>query len=89
MRAENFDYNKIVETLQGTCTENIQSALDYHYPGMDEEDLTDEDHTMINMDVFLCDTCNWWCEACEECLETDECGNGVCEDCCKEEHEDE
>lgn len=83
MRSEDFDFNKIVETVQGTCTEDIQSALDYHYPGMTEEDLTEEDHNNIAMEVFVCDTCGWWCESSEE-IDNGDNPERICSD-----HEDE
>ena len=77
MRPANFDPQKIVDTCQGTCDETLQSALDYHYPDMREDELTNDDHNFIANQIFLCDECGWWCEVgiddedvvCGECVE--------------------
>jgi len=82
MRPTDFDVNKIIETCQGTCTETLQSALDYHYPGMQEEELTEDDHNDIDDQIFMCNTCGWWCESSEESEEA----VGDCRDCAEEEN---
>lgn len=81
MRAENFDYDKIVNICLGTCNEDLESAISYHYPEMDVDDLTLEDHDLIDNEMFLCDACGWWCEASE--LEEE-----FCTDCSNEEDEE-
>ena len=79
MRAEDFDIQKIVNTLQGTCGDSIQSALDYHYPDMIEDDLNEEDHRELDDQLFVCDCCGWWYETSER---NDTNGEGdYCEDC--------
>jgi hypothetical protein len=74
MRPEDFDVQKLIEDLQGTC-----SSIDDHLPeGMNWENLTDEDHEAIDNEIFLCAECGWWCEACES---NDKDGEIVCDDC--------
>lgn len=70
MRPADFDVNKLIEALQGTCT-----IIDDHLPDeMEWSDLTSEDHAEIDDQIFLCDQCGWWCEISEQ--------NGeICEDC--------
>lgn len=81
MRPENFDVNQIIDTCQGTCTETIQSALDFYYPGMSEDDLTDDDWAEINDCIFHCPECNWWCEISQMSVNTNGLGEDICEDC--------
>lgn len=71
MRPANFNIQELIDELQGTC-----SSINDHLPeGMDDNDLTSDDHEEIDNQIFLCDTCGWWCESCFQ----DEDGN--CEDC--------
>lgn len=90
MRDPNFDYHKIVETLQGQCQYDLDQAIQLHSPNMTEMDLTPEDRTDIDLEVFLCDECGWWCEISELCTEETPyagfCDSGACESCCTEEH---
>lgn len=86
-KPENFDINRLIEYLQGTCN-SLDGALSDLYPNMDHMDLTSEDHDSIDNEIFLCDTCNWWCEIGDSCTETENCGGVNCTDCCTEEHED-
>ena len=87
MRPKNFDINKVIESVQGTC-----DTLESHLPdGMEENDLTPEDYIKIDNEIFLCSECGWWCEICqaasEEAKEANDrtlCEN-ICEDCCPEE----
>lgn len=72
MRPQDFDPRKIVETLQGTCMETLESAIQTHYPDMDEDDLTSDDYDYIDNEVFRCECCGWWCESSEQ-TETNEC----------------
>lgn len=64
-----------VEELQGTC-----KAL---YDVLTEEEQDDQAilHE-IDLHIFLCPECDWWCEACEE---TDD---GRCQDCNPETEDD-
>ena len=77
MRPDDFDPQKIVDICQGTCMETLQSALDYCYPDMKEEELNGDDHNFIDSQIFMCEQCGWWCEVgiydedgiCGECVE--------------------
>lgn len=86
MRPDNFDVNKIIETCSGSCMETIQSAIEFHYPEMDEDDLTEDDINHIDNEIFNCSTCGWWCEISDE-SGTQE-NELVCNDCAEENEED-
>lgn len=75
MKPEDFDIQKLVEDLQGTCN-NLSDALP---EGMEEDDLTEDDHDYIDNEIFLCDECGWWCES-SEANENEDCA-GLCADC--------
>lgn len=82
MKPDDFDVQKIIDTCQGTCTESLQSALEYHYPGMDEDELTGEDHAAIDNEIFMCEGCGWWCEISEAVEDED----NKCQDCLNDEN---
>lgn len=67
---------KIAEYLQGTGN-TLQDACRELFD-IDEEELTEDEHLEISMEVFLCDTCGWWFERVEEAEED---GAGNCESC--------
>ena len=46
-------------------------------------DLTKEQYTMIELEIFLCDDCGWWCESIEEGDD-----GGICTDCEESSKED-
>ena len=81
MKPENFDIQELIDHLQGTC-KSLQEGLNDLYPEMDVSDLTEKDNEEIDNQIFNCDTCNWWCEACEQ----DEDGN--CENCSTQQEEE-
>lgn len=83
MRPDNFDVEQIIESLQGTCSNTLATAIDQHYPGMLEEDLTERDNDIIDNTIFLCDNCGWWCET-SEAHESNS-GCDICDDCKSEE----
>ena len=86
MRAPDFNIDLLIQNLQGTCN-TLDEVVSDLYPGMDETDLTEDDHSIIDNEIFLCDTCNWWCEICESCNEYEDCGGVNCESCCEEQHD--
>lgn len=79
MRPADFDVQELIDSLQGTC----QSIVDFLPEGMDDNDLTSEDHDEIDNQIFLCNQCGWWCESCEQN------DNGSCNDCEPEDEDDE
>lgn len=81
MRPENFDVEELVQDLTGTC-QTIQHFLP---EGMEESDLTEQDHEHIDSEIFNCHVCGWWCEQ-GESREQD--GEDVCADCFEGEEED-
>jgi anaerobic selenocysteine-containing dehydrogenase len=78
MRPEDFNPIKVAEHLQGTCG-TLQGALDDLYEGMNEDELTSDDHQTIDQEVFQCTTCGWWCEISDNV--DSESGEMICTDC--------
>lgn len=65
-KTEKFNIEELIQALQGTC-KSISEILNSLYDGeTEEEDLSDEDRQAIDEEIFLCETCRWWCERCEE-----------------------
>lgn len=76
MRPSGFNVQELIDSLQGTC-----NSIDDHLPdGMDWSDLTSQDHTNIDLQIFLCETCGWWCEISEAA----DCDEQICQDCKEE-----
>lgn len=75
MRAEDFDIQKVIEYLQGTIN-TVDSAVNELYHGMQEEDLTLDEDTKLDMELFECEVCGWWYERVEESDTIN-----VCQDC--------
>lgn len=82
-RPENFDVDKVIEYLQGTC-ETLQDGVETFYPDMDEDDLTQEDHRKISNEIFFCEQCGWWYEVCEM-ADNSVVDDTICLDCWDEE----
>lgn len=75
MKPADFNVHELIEAVNGTC-----NTIDDHLPeGMEFEDLTGEDHDVIDNEIFLCNECGWWCEV-HEAHETDD-GDDICDDC--------
>lgn len=85
-RPEDFDPQKIVDCLQGTIG-TIQEALDHYYPEMDEDELTTDDHQVLDNEIFECTECGWWCEVSQSTESAD--GENVCDECNPEDEEEE
>jgi hypothetical protein len=67
---------ELIEHLRGTCKSLAQGCTDF---GTDEDLLCQEDLAAIDAEIFLCESCGWWCERSEEkedepgvCIECDE-----------------
>ena len=69
---------QIIDDLRGTCTP-LYEALGYY--GWDEEDMSLDFFQTIDDAIFLCDTCGWWDEACNQ-YEDD--GFNICHQCFEE-----
>lgn len=80
MKASNFDIDNLIEALEGTCS-SLDETINSMYPGMEVEDLTEEDHDEIDSRVFRCDTCSWWYDISEK-VDDENC------DCIEDEDED-
>lgn len=65
--------DEIIQDLLGTCQvmDNVASSH-----GIAE--LTFEDIRYIESEIFLCESCGWWCDVCEHHGET---GESLCDDC--------
>jgi len=83
MRAENFNIQNVIDRLQGTCANTLDSAISELYEGMGEEDLTEEELASVDNEIFECATCGWWCEMSEN-AETDD-GEMHCRECAQAE----
>ena len=84
-RAKDFNVQQVIDYLQGTYMQ-LQEVVEIYYPDMSEDDLTEEDHFEIDNQIFLCETCGWWYELCEQCSETEDCNENDCQDCCESSH---
>lgn len=74
MRPTDFDIQTVIDSVQGTC-----DTINDHLPeGMNDMDLTLEDHNSIDNQIFQCDECGWWYEQCQNAGDADD---GKCEDC--------
>ncbi len=73
---------EFIREYQGTC------KMDYlfEFAGTENfvESLSHREETefwrLVENEIFLCETCNWWCERSEETM--DEENFGSCSDCC-------
>lgn len=74
-------WDEIVEHIRGTCN-SIGSALETFNAGDLEDDTEFLGH--LDQEIFLCDTCGWWCETSEMAEDEDETGQ-VCTDCSEQE----
>lgn len=74
-------WNVMIEDLRGT-TQSIAAVCEKH----EREDLENDSGFLAELDqqIFLCNSCNWWCEI----HEMSEIGDWECTDCVPEEDED-
>ena len=64
---------EIVENLQGTCNDLdsiVDEVTNCVCSGLD---LTFDQHDYINQQIFLCETCGWWYEICEQSEDFENC----------------
>lgn len=67
--------HEIADDLRGTA-QSFGDVCEDH--GVDPDTLTNEEHAIIDDEVFECERCGWWCgtderfdaETCEECAES-------------------
>jgi hypothetical protein len=88
MRAENFDISDVIDYLQGRCMVDVHDCFgeggilneDFteKYLGMTGDDLTEADLFKLDCELFLCESCGWWCETSED---NDYEGQQYCTDC--------
>jgi len=65
--------NEIVDELRGTCKS-------LHEVCTDEEMNDPVVLNVIDMELFECSVCSWWCEL-NEAVENNDEGEDVCTDC--------
>lgn len=82
MKSSNFDINKVIESLEGSC-DTIDDVIESLYPGMDEDDLTGDDYNAIDNQIFRCPTCGWWFDLSEQSDNEEDTGD--CENCYEDE----
>lgn len=64
----------LIERLQGTMMTFDEGCLDV---GLDPDEVLEQDRYEIENEIFLCETCGWWCEShenvdgetCKSCYE--------------------
>ena len=83
-----INIQKLIETLQGTCLSMQEGVRMVCGGDVDEEQLTQEQHSEIDQEIFLCETCSWWFEISDQCSETENCSDGNCNDFCQEHDEE-
>ncbi len=66
--------DEVIEDLKGQCVHDLEHFLNGH--GLSADDMAMEDNLYVDMNVFLCDECGWWCDADEMSDEDD-----VCDEC--------
>jgi len=84
IRPADFDINDVISFLQGTCKTLNEALVALYEVDGDENILTSEDHAVMDNEIFLCDTCNWWFdiseqsedgEKCNDCFDTENGGD--------------
>lgn len=78
MRAPDFDIDQLINDLNGS-SQSLEESLKSLYPEMEWGDLTQEDLQTIDIQIFECQECNWWCENSE--MEENDLGEQICDDC--------
>lgn len=91
MRSPDFDIQKVIDFLQGTLN-SISDAFgeggilddDFKpiYLDMTEDDILISELETLDMQIFQCETCGWWCEISFMGMQ-----DRICQDCCDEEDE--
>lgn len=71
-RPADFDIQAVINALQGTCN-ILDDTVESLYPGMSWEDLTSDDHRILDMELFRCDECGWWYEISEQSGDGERC----------------
>lgn len=71
--------NEIIEDLMGTCKSLSDSVRNCTCHAYDEGSLTQKQLEMIDMVIFCCEGCGWWCDA-DELGESDG-DEQYCDDC--------
>lgn len=79
--------DEIIEYINGTC-HTLDEVVNQITEGeFQESDLTEEQISKIDNEIFLCEECGWWDEISDKCNETENCGGEHCIDCCYEEED--
>lgn len=73
--------DNIISDLLGTCQSLEKVSQDW-----EAGELSIDDLAYIESEIFLCDNCGWWCETCEA---HDSWFGEVCDDCYREDDEEE
>lgn len=71
---------ELIESLRGTCMTSLNDKLDELF-GLTEMDLSSEEEDLIDMEIFVCGECSWWCEASQESEVDKGDGERYCTDC--------
>lgn len=66
---------RVIDSLRGS-TDSIEATCEEEDLNYDDE-LRQPEFNMIDEQIFLCETCGWWCETSEMSQDVD----SVCNDC--------
>lgn len=69
---------ELIQYLQGTCNSLDEGIVEVLGEDYDSMNLSSDNHNQIDNEIFLCETCGWWYELCEESENEDE---RTCESC--------
>jgi hypothetical protein len=67
--------SQLADSLNGTC-DGLDGILEELFPGAE---LDDGDALELDLSVFLCETCGWWCDQSESAAQTE--SGWICDNC--------
>lgn len=70
---------ELIDNLQGTCNDLNHGIQEVFGEEFNSFNIDNEVIEQLELDIFLCDCCGWWCEISEE-SDVDDCER-ICEDC--------
>jgi len=76
------NWQEIIDYLAGSCN-SLNSALDMF--DAEHLDMHDPFLKMLDDEIFLCNTCDWWCPIEEANMNSEL----TCNDCCDQESDEE
>lgn len=78
--------DELVESLRGTCMNTIDGMMSELF-NLTEDDLSADEMSHIEMEIFICGECGWWCEISQESEIDKGDGERYCTECIGDEEE--